>query len=105
MIEMSVTALKSFKAKSIGLIGSKKAFPVLCKTRFGIHTFGMNFPIDVVILDKKNAVAKLKKNLLPNNIFLWSPKFDTVLELPAGEIEKHNVQIGEKIKLNLIGKK
>ena len=66
---------------------------MLFKTRYGIHTFGMKYPIDIVILDNQNRVAVLKKAMEQNRIFLWNIKYETVLELPAGTIEKTKTQI------------
>jgi len=70
---------------------------MLLKTHFGIHTFGMGYPIDVLVLDKKNNVAAMKKNVKPNRIFLWNPKFQTVIELPAGTIKKTKTQLQDKL--------
>lgn len=95
-----VSELKNLR-KAIGLIGAKDPRPVLLKTRFGIHTFGVRFPIDVVIVDKNNRVVKMVKSLKPNRIFLWNPSFDTVLELPAGEIESLKIKMGEMAKLKI----
>jgi uncharacterized membrane protein (UPF0127 family) len=83
--------------RSIGLLDQKKPQALLIKTRFGIHTFGMRFPIDVLVLDTTNHVAIIKENLQPNRIFLWKPTHDTVIELPHGTIEKSNTVVGNKI--------
>lgn len=79
------------------LFGKPK--PILFHTRFGIHTFGMKYPIDVVILDKSLVVRKIKQNLLPNRFFFWNPLLDTVIELPQGTIKKKKIQIGMKLQL------
>ncbi|HZE86865.1 MAG TPA: DUF192 domain-containing protein [Methylomirabilota bacterium] len=94
---LRVKLLKSFFSKSIGLLGAKKAYPVYFTTRFGIHTFFLKFPIDVLVLDKNYIVVKLCEGLLPNRIFFWSPRFDTIIELPSGEIRKRKIKCGEKI--------
>jgi uncharacterized protein len=99
MVELTVTKLRGFIDKSIGLLNKDKAFLLLLKTRFGIHTFAMKFPIDVLVIDKDDRVVKLVKNLKPNKIFVWPLRFDTVIELPAGEIEKKKIKIGEKVKI------
>lgn len=80
-----------------GLIGVKKPKAVFFKTRWGIHTFGLRFPIDVLILNSEFKVVKIKKSLKPFRLFLWNPKYDSVLELPAGTIEKKNINIGNYI--------
>lgn len=86
-------------SKSIGLLGRKKASPVIFNTRFGIHTFGMRFPIDAVILNKNNEVVSYKKNLVPNRVFVWNPKYEKVLELPKGFISKNKIIKGDKLNL------
>ncbi len=99
MITLEVTILKSWKERTIGLLGETKARPVLLKTRFGIHTFGMKFSIDVLVLDQHNTVVTLVENLQQNLIFVWSPRFDTIIELPAGAIKKYTITVGEKLQL------
>ena len=101
MIEIKVKALISLQSKSRGLLGYEKASPVLIKTRFGIHTFGMKFPIDVLILNAKGEIIKMAEHLKPNKIFIWPPAYDTVIELPAGEINKRRIIIGERVKLQI----
>lgn len=101
MVEIKLKILKGLKEKSLGLLFAKKASPVLIQTRFGIHTFGLKFPIDILILDSSNKVIKLKADLKPNRIFLWNPIYSKVIELPAGEIKKRNIKIGDKIEIKL----
>lgn len=79
---------RSFVAKNIGLLTYKHPTAMILNTRWGIHTFGMRYPIDVVILDSNNNVVKIKTALKPNRIFLWNPQYKTVLELPAGIIKR-----------------
>lgn len=97
---IKVKYLKSFLGKSIGLLASGKAEPVLLKTRTGIHTFGMSFPIDILILDNHKTVVKLKENLNPNSLFFWNPVFETVIELPGGYIRKKGIEKGTKLEIN-----
>jgi len=100
MAALKVKILKGFKERVVGLLGSKEAFPVLIYTRFGIHTFFLKFPIDVVVLNKKNKVVKISKNLKPNRIFLWNPLLNKIIELPSGEVERNKIKVGGIIKLN-----
>ena len=83
--------------KIIGLIGKKNPNPIFFKTRFGIHTIGLFYPIDVIITDKNYKVVKMRESLKPLRIFLWNPRYDTVIELPEGTIKKENIQIGDHI--------
>lgn len=82
-----------------GLIGKSKAEPMLFKTRWGIHTFGVKFPIDVVIFDKNGVAVKIKNGLKPGKFLFWNPKFRNVLELPEGEIKKSGLKIGDKLEI------
>lgn len=99
MTTIAVRHLKTIKDKSIGLLGVAKAHPVYFTTRWGIHTFGIQFPIDVMILDKNFSVVKIAKQVQPNTIVLWNPKHYHVIELPAGEIEKQNIMLTQIITL------
>src|SRR5258708_2790684 len=83
--------------KSLGLLKYKTPVAMLFKTRFGIHTYSMKYPIDVLILNKQNRVVALKKNLKPYRIFLWNFNYETVLELPAGTIEKTKTQLKDQL--------
>jgi uncharacterized protein len=90
---------KTLLDQSLGLLKYKTPSAMLLKTRYGIHTFGMQYSIDVLILDKQNCVAALKENLKPNRIFTWNTKCETVLELPVGAINRTKTQIRDKILL------
>lgn len=98
MIKLKVTRLKSFREKVLGLIGKKEITPVMFETRWGIHTFGMKVPIDVLVLDNTKVVA-LKESLKPNRIFLWNPRYKIVLELPKGTLKKLQIKKGSRLAL------
>lgn len=72
---------KGLKDRLFGMLLKENQYGLLIKTHFGIHTFFMKFPIDVYILDKNLKVVKFKKNLKPNHLFFWNPKYSLVLEL------------------------
>src|SRR5579872_7285792 len=95
----SVIHAKSFHEKIIGLLYKNDPHSMHFTTRFGIHTFGMRFPIDVIICDSYLVVRKLKINLRPNQIFLWNPLFSHVLELPSGEIQRNKLRVGDTLVL------
>ena len=101
MITLKVKYLKGLQKLS-GLINDEKASQVFFRTHFGIHTFGLKFPIDVLILDSKGRVVKQSQNLKPNRIYLWPLKYNQVIELPAGVVKKNNIEVGDQLKLNLI---
>lgn len=96
-ISLEVKKLSTTQERVVGLIGKGKPEPVLIKTRFGIHTFGLKFSIDAVVLDKHKHVVRCKENLKPFRVFVWNPKHDTILELPHGTIRHKSIKKGDKI--------
>jgi uncharacterized membrane protein (UPF0127 family) len=70
---------------------------LLFKTRFGLHTLLLQRPIDVLVLDRKFKVVKAKEGLIPNQIFVWNPRYFWVLELPEGAISKSKTQEGDQL--------
>jgi uncharacterized membrane protein (UPF0127 family) len=64
----------------------------------GVHTFGMNFPIDVLFLNKKREVVKVRPNMVRSRIAL-SLAAHSVLELPAGTVEATGTRRGDQLLL------
>jgi hypothetical protein len=63
-----------------------------------IHTFGMKMPIDSVFLDKELCVRGLRRDLKPRRIAVCL-RAHSVLELPAGTIERSGTQIEDRLSL------
>lgn len=101
MVTLRLKEARNLKEKMQGLIGKNKPFTLMIRTRFGIHTFGLKFSIDVLILDNKNKVVSIRENLRPNKIFLWNPMYEKVLELPQGTIDRKGIRIKDKINVLL----
>ena len=87
--------------KSLGLIGKKAAKTVIIRTRTGIHTFGLKFPIDVIVLDKNFRVKLIKENLAPNRIYLWNLRYAMVIEMQEGAVKKSKTEVGDIIEIKL----
>ncbi|MEZ5398333.1 MAG: DUF192 domain-containing protein [Bryobacteraceae bacterium] len=64
----------------------------------GVHTFGMNFPIDVVYLNKKRVVVKLRPNMVKRRMS-FCLRAHSVLELPTGMIAKTQTAVGDQLEL------
>ncbi len=101
IIRLKAVKVDSFWEKCVGLIGKSENTCLYLETRFGIHTIGMRYKIDILILDEKNIVRKIKKSLSPNKFFFWKPIYCKVLEIPSGLIDKNNILPGDKIYLKL----
>jgi uncharacterized protein len=68
--------------------------------KWGIWMKDMNFPIDVVWLDKDLKVNHIVKSMMPGSYPVsYSPAEPAlyVLELPEGEIERSVISIGQKV--------
>ncbi len=52
----------------------------------GIHTFFMNFPLDLVFLDKEYRIVKLIKNIKPWRHTRFYFKARHTLEVPVGKL-------------------
>lgn len=102
VVIISVKEARNFKEKIQGLIGKDKPQALLIRTHFGIHTFGLKFPIDVLILNKENKVVAMKKNIQPKKIFFWNPIYEKVLELPLGTIEKKRIEMHMPIDISIL---
>lgn len=64
----------------------------------GVHTFGMKFPIDVLFLDKKRRVKKMRPNMVRGKI-AFSLLSHSTLELPAGTIEETGTRPGDQLEI------
>jgi protein-S-isoprenylcysteine O-methyltransferase Ste14/uncharacterized membrane protein (UPF0127 family) len=69
---------------------------ILLRPASSVHTAFMRFPIDVVFLDKENRITKIAANLRA-----WrtaaARDAETVVELAAGEAERRNLKVGDRI--------
>ena len=63
----------------------------------GVHTLGMRFPIDVIGLDKNRKVTRLWRNLVPQRLTSITLSVRSVIELPAGAIERSGVALGDTL--------
>ena len=91
--------MSSLRDRTLGLLQYDKPIALIFHTRFGIHTFGLKYPIDVIILNKDGKVVKIRENLQPNRIFLWNPRYAKVIELPEETIRRLKTKVGDQLSL------
>jgi uncharacterized membrane protein (UPF0127 family) len=65
---------------------------------YGVHTFGMRFPIDVLFLDKDLRVIRAVKALPPYRTSIVR-KAVYVLELPVGALDLSRTEDGDQIQI------
>ena len=61
-----------------------------------VHTFGMKFPIDVVFLNKKKKILKIRHTMVKSRI-AFSLRAYSVLELPAGTLAETGTTAGDQL--------
>ena len=100
LIAENVRAATSFLSRLRGL-NSDRILPHGCGMLFrpggSIHTFGMNFPIDVVFLDRRQIVLGTKSLVTPNRT-CWAPwGTRSTLELWAGACTDASLRVGQQL--------
>lgn len=63
-----------------------------------VHTFGMQFPIDLVYLDRRARVVKTRSHVRPGRLSACLTAH-SVVELPSGTVEGTLTQAGDKLEL------
>jgi len=66
-----------------------------------VHCFGMKFAIDVIYLNKQKKILKMRANMGKNRIS-FCLRAHSVLELPAGTIEKTGTLVGDELEFTKI---
>jgi len=67
----------------------------------GVHCWGMQFAIDLVYLDSKRRVRKVRANVKPWGLSA-SLTSHSVLELPSGTIKQTGTQRGDQLALHIM---
>jgi uncharacterized membrane protein (UPF0127 family) len=86
-------------SRIIGLLGERKLSPgdgLLIVPSQGVHTWGMMFPIDIVVLDSDwNVLALRRMRQFRMTRIFW--KAVAVLELPSGMLDSTATTIGDAL--------
>jgi uncharacterized membrane protein (UPF0127 family) len=64
-----------------------------------VHTFFMKYSIDVVHLDDEHKIVFLEEKLQPGKLGQACRLTASIVELPAGTIEKTHTRVGDVIQL------
>jgi len=95
-----VEVADSVLSRLVGLLGRRSLNPdsgVWIVPGNSIHTIGMLFTIDVVLIDKNFRVVGLRELLRPFSVTLPNFSAESVLELPAHTIFKSHTEIGDQL--------
>jgi hypothetical protein len=92
-----VTAADTFFKRLKGLMFSKSlpaGHGLLIQPCQSIHTYFMNYSIDVIYLSKEFEIVGLDETVMPAKVGKFHRKAQSVLELPVGTIRETRTEIG-----------
>src|SRR5262249_21003068 len=90
----------SFAGRLVGLLGRRFLKPdsgVWIVPANAIHTVGMLFSFDVVMIDENFRVVSLKELVKPFRIILPKRRAESVIEVPAHTIFRSRTEIGDEL--------
>ena len=105
-LSFRVTVADSMLRRLVGLLGKRKLSPdggVWIVPANAVHTIGMLFSFDLVMLDKDFKVVGLKELVRPFTIVWPNFRAESVIELPAHAIFKSKTEIGDELVVERVG--
>ena len=93
----------SSAARFKGLLGRRHLDPgegLLITPSQGVHTVGMQFPIDVVFLGHDWRVIRVRQAMVPFRMTGIYFAASAVLELPAGVISQSLTAVGDQLSIS-----
>jgi uncharacterized membrane protein (UPF0127 family) len=98
-IEVASTSVQKVK----GLLGRDclaDGQGLLFKHCASLHTFFMQFPIDIIFADKKCKVLKIAPDVRPFKLVAAPLRSFYAIELPTGAIERSGTRVGDHLELD-----
>lgn len=87
-------------SRIVGLLGEReltRGDGLLIVPSQGVHTWGMLFPIDVVVLDREWTVLAMRGRMRQFRMTRVFWRAAAVLELPAGMLEESSTSVGDTL--------
>jgi uncharacterized protein len=95
-----VDVADSIAGRLIGLLGRKSLRPdsgVWIFPANAVHTIGMLFSFDIVMIDEDFKVVSVRELVKPFRLILPKPRAESVIELPAHTIFRSRTEIGDEL--------
>jgi len=92
---MRVLEARSLFARLIGLLGTVRHehdSALWLRPCHSVHTFGMKYPIDIVMLDRNGRVVRILPSFRANQIADGTGNTASVIELPDGAVNAHGIE-------------
>jgi uncharacterized protein len=99
-VALRVRVADSILSRLVGLLGTRSLKPGSGMWLFpasGIHTIGMMFALDVVLIDKGLKVVGLREAVQPFSVVWPASCTESVLELPAHTIFTSRTEVGDQL--------
>ena len=100
LVGESVRVAESGLTRIVGLLGERELLPgdgLLIVPSQGVHTLGMRFAIDIVVLDGQWNVIALRRELRPFRMTRVFWKAAAVLELRSGIVDSSSTLVGDTL--------
>lgn len=89
-------------SRLVGLLGKRSLPPDHGLWIFpanAIHSIGMFFPFDLVLIDKNFLVVGLRERVRPFSVVWPYRQAESVIELPAYTISKSRTEVGDRLSI------
>src|SRR5437016_3787959 len=103
VIGESIRIAESGLTRIVGLLGERDLQPgdgLLIVPSQGVHTVGMLFAIDIVVLDGEWNVIAVRRELRPFRITRVFWKAAAVLELRSGAVDSSRTVVGDALEFS-----
>ena len=100
-----IRVAESGLTRIVGLLGERKLQPgdgLLIVPSQSIHTWGMQFPIDIAVLDNDWKVIAIRTDMRPFRITRIFWKAAAVLELPSGRLHATSTRVGDSLEFGRV---
>ena len=97
-----VVVADTFLSRLIGLLGRTSLAPdagIWILPANAIHTFGMRFRFDVVLIDRSYRVVGLRKGIRPFSATWPNFRAHSVLELPQDTLSCSRTEVGDQLRI------
>lgn len=100
LLASSVEIADSLPRRLIGLLGRRSLKPdsgIWIIPANAIHSFGMLFSFDLILIDRDRRVVALRERVPPFSMTWPNPRAESVIELPSGTIAASRTEIGDQL--------
>ncbi len=100
---LQVETAYSMGARMRGLLGRSglpEGHALYIKPCPSIHTFCMQFALDLIFVDRALTVVKLVWDVAPNRMVQGGRRAHAVFEVQAGGVDRSQISVGDTLDLN-----